>query len=165
MSKCKPQNLCRRGDGQFGTPFAYTFEGKEHGMESVFDDGFFLPVAANLIAGDTIRIMQIEKPVPTKPETWRVAAFAEVLVTFNDRKTIETVVTQKPAALTAPEPEQAASEVFEQENYVSGSGEVKWNPGIKKHEVIVDGEPVFASKDKEEAQAVCRGDQPIPAAA
>ena len=43
--------------------------------------------------------------------------------------------------------------------YIKADGEVKWNPGKKEHEVLVDGAVVFSSADKAQALAVASGDR------
>ncbi len=40
-------------------------------------------------------------------------------------------------------------------SHVGPRPEIKWNPGKKKHEVMVDGEVVFESRDKAEALKEC----------
>ena len=47
--------------------------------------------------------------------------------------------------------------------FIRGDGEVKWNPGKKVHEVILNDAVVFASADKAEATAVALGNKSLAA--
>lgn len=47
--------------------------------------------------------------------------------------------------------------------YIKTDGILRWNPGKKVHQVIVDDKVVFESADKNEAEAVRLGNQPIAA--
>ena len=51
------------------------------------------------------------------------------------------------------------------EEFVQQDGEIKWHGPHHKYVVLVDGKQVAKGLDKEEAQAVARGDMPIPKAA
>jgi hypothetical protein len=157
MEKAKPHKLERSGDGQFGTVWNYSGVNK---IEEAFVEGFFDPVVNNLIPGDSIRVVELNKEIVTAYCEFMVVA-KEKLQVFCRPMTKEVVRFEAPASRTP----KVHAPVYVEEakpQFIKGSGEVKWNPGKMKHSVLVDGKEVAAFKDKGEAESVARGDLPLP---
>lgn len=131
-------------------------------IEEMLQPEFYLPVRNNLRVGDTIRVVQT-----VAGENTRVLAWAEAMVVDADAKAVDLRILSGPTKIPLPKPAEgsAAPADGQPDKFVGGNGEVKWNAGRKMHEVVVGGETVFASRDKDLCTAVARGDTPIPAAA
>ena len=149
----RPHKLMISGDGQFGTTHVYRCD--HCPIEAALKDGFFRSLRGNVLPGDEIKVIEIQND--------RVTATWECIVIDRTPLDVQIAPTRgpiqrfdnKPLARPMPEVEIVPLE------YIKGSGTVKWNPGKKKHEVLVDGQVVGAFKDKGEAQSYARGDAPL----
>lgn len=145
------------------SPFCRTFcYWADHPLKEMLAEGYFLTVASSLMAGDRIKAVQITN---NDPRQGRVLAYAElqVVAVSTEERTIDV----RPLQI-ADFPEQKAPEPEPEEKapaFTPADGEVKWNPGKKRHEVVAMGSVVGWSKDKAEAEAMARGDVPLNAEA
>lgn len=156
----RPQNFMMMGDGQFATQHVYKFEKGMH-IETAMQKGFFNMFYDNLMAGDMIRCIELKED--------RVIAKADFMVIEKTKGVPREIIvmpdkgTYMNAVYTYPEKKKLETEKPEEDRdeFIKGSGEVKWNPGVRRHQVILDGEVVAESKDKSEAAAMARGDIPL----
>lgn len=160
---CKPQDLCMTD----AMPFQQRHECRTTlPLTDALTDRFFNNVRANLRAGDSIAICQYEA-APGNHHKAKLVAFAEVRVSEIAPDAVKLFVTRAPV--------DVAGQVFAAEGddtiqgggvrYVTGNGLVRWNPGSKSYDIVVDGKVVVSGiprERKEWAQAVARGDEPLP---
>ena len=154
--KAKAHKLERAGDGQFGTNWSYVCGA--HPIEESVKDGFFDEIRDNLVVGDTIRVIEIQKEVVTGVIDFMVVAKAKT--TVNCRPMSEGIIRFK--AIEARKDKVAPPVYVEPEKFIEGSGTVAWNPGMKRYVVSVGDKKIVSVKDKEEAEAIARGDKPLP---
>lgn len=160
---CNPQDLCMAD----AMPFQQHFECRTQRplAEVVADPLYFNNVRSNLRAGDHISICRYEGE-PGAHHDARVVEFCEVRVVSTKRGDNVVVTVVRPIVeIAADGAAVEAAKPNEFKRYISGSGEVRWNPGRKAYEIVVDGAVVVAGisrERKEWAQAVARGDEPLP---
>lgn len=151
--KCLTHKLERIGDGQFGTAWSYKCDHDK--LEECFKDDFFSSAIGNLMAGDTIRVVEFQMN--------KVTAFCELMViSIRDKNIICRPVQNHIVRFQEKEPEKLIKPKETDEEFIHGDGEVKWNLGRQRHVVTVAGVEVASSRNKEEAQAIARGDKPLP---
>lgn len=161
---CKPQDLCMTD----AMPFQQRHECRTTlPLADVLTDRFFNNVRANLRAGDSIAICQYEA-APGNHHKAKLVAFCEVRVSEIAADAVKLFVTKAPVVVTGALYGEAGDDTIEggSVRYVKGSGQVRWNPGSKAYDIVVDGKVVVAGiprERKEWAQAVARGDEPLPA--
>jgi len=160
MIKAKTNNLNKPEDGNYGKQFNYIC--KDHDINTCFQPGFFDTLTGNFMAGDSIRCMKIVKE--------RIVAMCdgvvlEVCVNGNVRNVdfipIGDIITFSEGRNIQPEKEKAPAAPI----YIKEDGTVKWNLGRKVYQVVVKGEVVYETPEKQLAQQIARGDQPVPVAA
>lgn len=155
--KAMPHKMHQSGDGQFNTTWAYTCD--QHGLEEVFKEGFFSTVRDRLLPGDMVRIME------KKDE--RILSYCETLVLYKTEKMVylqpisevkrfDSFFTHIDNMNKPKEPEPV-----QEEKYIPTDGVVKWNPGKKKYDVLVDGACVASVANKEEAQSIAKGESAL----
>jgi hypothetical protein len=149
--RAKGANLHKPADGQFGMNWAY--EANHCPAEEIFAPGFFNAQRGNMRTGDSVRAIRIVDG--------HVREVAEGIVLHVDAKDV-IVAKGFVVSFDPPETKETEGKEAKGEGFVQGSGEVKWNAGKKVHEVHVEGAVVFATKDKDLAQSVARGDVPVP---
>jgi hypothetical protein len=156
MLKAKSHKLNKPEDGNFGKVWNYICE--HHELTECFNPGFFNTLGANLMAGDTIRMMEIKNG--------RVLALYEgIILEVQITKTGHNVVfhplseniVRFPEAKPKVEKEEALPPEF-----ISGTGSVIWNLGKRAYVISVNGKPVCEVENKQEAYAIARGDKPLP---
>jgi hypothetical protein len=155
----KHQHLTNPQDGTTGKVFTYTCD---HNLSECLKDGYFDTLRSNLLPGDSIRLVQ--KDTLAELRKARVLAVLDAMV----------VAIEAPHVFVRPCGERwtfkfgsatEAASAQSDERYVEETGEVKWNPGTKTHDVIVKGEVVAKLTDKETAHRIAHGDAPLPVAA
>ena len=161
MIKARTNNLNKPEDGNYGKNFNYIC--KDHDVKTCFKPGFFDTLTGNFMAGDTIRCLKIEKE--------RVLAMCDGVVletrvngnvrTVDFRATSDVVDFSESLSLEEPEEEDTP----DAPKYIKEDGTVKWNLGRKVYQVVVKGEVVYETPEKQLAQQIARGDQPVPVAA
>ena len=122
----------------------------------VMTPDFFMSVRSRLDAGDEIRVCQVIDG--------RVRRIADLLVVQVHASKVETMILRDvdvPAAVAdpdAPEPAKLAPAP----QYIRGDGEVKWNLGLQKYQILLGAEIVAAVRDKDLAYRIAQGDDPLP---
>lgn len=151
--KALAHKLERIGDGQFGTAWSYKCDHML--IEDSFKEGFYNNISGNLLPGDTINVVEFKQS--------SVSAVCEFIVVSKlDSTVVCRPLTDHIKRFTEKEPKAANEEANHGDEYIKGDGEVHWNLGRKRHVVTVDGKEVASLKDKDEALAIARGDNPIP---
>ncbi len=155
--KAKHNKLNKPEDGNFGKLWNYICD--QHGVAECFEEGFFDPMSGNLMAGDIIRILEIQ--------TNRIRSMSEGIVLevvkTKQRDSVDffplsTKILKFPLkTYDAPaEDEEVPAE------YIKGTGTVKYNPGKKAYMISCDGKVVSQCANSERAHGIARGDFPIP---
>lgn len=162
---CKPTDLCMTE----AMPFQQRHECRTTlPLADVLTDRFFNNVRANLRAGDSISICQYEA-APGNHHKAKMIAFCEVRVTEVTQEAVKLFVTKAPVSVAAGQVYGETGDDTVQGGgvrYIEGDGQVRWNPGSKAYDIVVNGKVVVAGipRDRKEwAQAVARGDEPLPA--
>lgn len=150
------------------TPFQSHYEARTTlPLVDVLNERFFNHVRDNLRVGDEIAICRYDKIANNHNDT-RLVEFCTVRVHEKHAGGVKLFVVQAPIDVAASYAE-AGDDTIEggAENYISGNGEVKWNPGRKCYELLCDGKVILTDiprENKERAQQMARGDIPLPAA-
>lgn len=154
--RAKPQSFALAEPTPFCRTFCYW---SDHPLDAMQSEGYFLPVCAQVMAGDRIKAVQSSTP---DPRQGRVLAYAELLVVAVDT-TARTLDLRVLATATFPEEPAEETEAPEAaERYVaSDRAKVAWNVGKRRHEVIEAGAVVGASEQRDVAEAMARGDVPL----
>lgn len=158
--RAKTPDLCMSDAMPFQQHFEYR---TQLPLSEIINERFFLPCGASLRPGDRISLVRYDGPV-TAHHMARVIEFAAVRVVAKSSKALELMPEGEITKVPKPEAEPA-SPAEPREEYVKAQGEVRWNPGKRLHEVVVSGEAVCGTPDKDLALAIARGDEPIAAAA
>ena len=153
MMRAVPARFWLEADAQLGKHHTYS---THLDLERVMDPDFFMSVRSRLRAGDEIRVCQVIDD--------RVQRIADLLVVQVHARGIETMAIRDvavPGALADPDaPAAVASAPAPQ--YIRGDGEVKWNLGLRKWQVLLGNEIVAAVLDKDRAYRIAQGDDPLP---
>tara|TARA_R110000803_G_scaffold95011_2_gene162762 strand:+ start:113 stop:595 length:483 start_codon:yes stop_codon:yes gene_type:complete len=160
MIKARTNNLNKPEDGNYGKNFNYIC--KDHGVSTCFQPGFFDTLTGNFMAGDTIRCLKIVKE--------RVSAMCDGIVletkVNGNVRTVDFRATGDVVEFSeTPFIEVEEEKIPDAPKYIKEDGTSKWNPGRKAYQVIVNGEVVYETPEKQLAQQIARGDQPVPVAA
>lgn len=156
--RVKPQNMYMCEATSFGQRWTCATTDP---LIAALTDEYFLPMRSQLYAGDEIRVCEVTS---MDRHTARVLRWVDLLVVEAAMDRVETmpigdvrdVPEAAPQATAASEPD---------ERYITGDGEVRWNLGKKVHEVVLAGEVIASSPDKDEACRIARGELPLPQAA
>ena len=158
MLKARTNKLNKPEDGNFGKVWNYICD--QHEIKECFTEGFFNPVGGNLMAGDTVRMMEIRQN--------RIMAICDgiILEVKNDATgynvefhPLSTKISNFPRPKVKKEkPKDEAPPEF-----ILGTGLVEWNLGKRAYTIFANGKPVCEVENKAEAHAIARGDKPIPA--
>lgn len=152
MFTIKPHQIERVGDGQFGTHWSYKCA--LHKIEECYKEGFFDQASGNLVPGDTVIILEMAKDVVTSTSSFMIVA-------KNGRTVVARPLSMHITRFHMKREEEPTPEKEKREEFIKGSGEVKWNPGKKTHEVLINEKVVESFKNKDEAIAFARGDSPV----
>ncbi len=164
--KAKTHNLNKPEDGNYGKSFNYIC--KDHDVQTCFEEGFFDTLAGNFMAGDSIRCLKIKKE--------RISELCEGIVLFvniegNNRQVdfrpLVNKITTFPERNYLHEHKQdlkttEAHELESREEYIKEDGVAKWNPKKKVYEIFQGDIIIHATRDKTQADAIARGDKPVP---
>ena len=160
---CSPQDLCMAES----MPWQQHFECRTlHPLADVLNERFFHNVRSNLRPGDSIAICRFDR-APSSQGTGRLVEFCEVRIVGRTDAGVELYIVREPVAIGAEaDPAALTKAPVPDVRYITGSGEVRWNPGRKSYDIVCDGRLILSSiprERKEWAQAVARGDEPLPA--
>jgi len=127
--------------------------------ESATKKAFFDTMSGNLMAGDTIRILELRDN--------RVRSMAEgiVLEVIRNKQADKVEffpLTSKVLKFPIKTFEKPNKEDKVPAEFIQGEGTVEYNPGKKSYMILCDGKIVSQCANKERAHAVARGDFPIP---
>jgi|TARA_R110000744_G_scaffold375956_2_gene489842 hypothetical protein len=157
MIKAKAHRLNKPEDGNFGKIWNYICD--QHEIKECFTEGFFSTMGGNLMAGDTVRMIEIRKN--------RIISLCEGIVLEVTKNTTGYKVEFHPLSEkikrfplgegVKEKPSTEPAPVF-----ISGTGLVEWNLGKRTYVITADGKPVCEIDNKAEAHAVARGDKPLP---
>jgi hypothetical protein len=155
--KAKHSKLNKPEDGNFGKIWNYICD--QHDVKECYQEGFFDTMVGNLMAGDTIRILEVRDK--------RVRSMAEGIVLEVIRgKQVDKVEFFPLASKVLKFPIKTFEEPNKEDEvpaeYIQGEGTVEYNPGKKAYMILCDGKIVSQCANKERAHAVARGDFPIP---
>ena len=158
--KARANKLNKPEDGNFGKTWNYICD--QHSIKECFAPGFFNTIGGNLMAGDQIRMIRMYSDK-------RVAGLCDgIVLEVKDSKhgwevefrPLQTDIVD----FGPPKHEPRETPKAEGPEYIKGEGRVEWNFGKKSYTVFEDGKEVYQTSKKAEANAVARGDQPIPVA-
>jgi len=156
--KAKQNNLIQSADGNFGT--AYTYRGESgQKIEQFLVKDFFDAVKTRLTPADTIRVMEMTNGKVT-------ASILLVVLSRGPEPKMELDIrpydSDKILRYTESKDEQVdPPEDLENIVYISGTGQVERNKeGV--YQVKCDGKVIYETEKKGLAQAIARGDTPIP---
>lgn len=147
LSLVNASPFCSQHEYRTALPLSLILEGRQ----------FFAPVVNNLRPGDEVGLVRFHDRNwlrVTEVAVTRVVA-ASVKEKWVELRLIGEIEIIPLAADAPPPPRQP-------ERYVQGNGTVKWNVGTKQYDVIVAGQPIFATADKTHAEAIANGSVPIP---
>jgi hypothetical protein len=159
--KAKTHNLNKPEDGNYGKTFNYIC--KDHDVQTCFVPGFFSTLAGNFMAGDSIRCMKIVKE--------RITHLCEGIVLTVDIDGNKRTVDFRPITpkiITFPEENylqarpQEMQEGEAREEFIKNDGVVKRNQKNKNYDVYMNDIVVCSTTNKTAADAIARGDRPIP---
>ena len=160
MIKAKAHRLNKPEDGNFGKFWNYICD--QHEIKECFKEGFFNSMGGNLMAGDTVRMIEIRQN--------RIISLCEgIVLEVTKNKTgyqvefhaLSEAIKRFPQGKIKTETSAAAPPL----EFISGTGSVEWNLGKRAYIITADGKPVCEIENKAEAHAVARGDKPIPVTA
>jgi len=144
--------LNKASDGQFGTQWAYKLE-DGHSIEEALAPMFFSNVRDNMLVGDIINLVLMKENCIVK--------YAEVIVVKKTAYDIMVKMTHEREFEFDTSEKKVNKNVEPIEEFIKGDGTVVWNPGRRRFDVVVDGNVVAWSADKQMAQSIARGDAPI----
>jgi|TARA_R110000803_G_scaffold137219_4_gene204219 hypothetical protein len=155
--KAKHNKLNKPEDGNFGKVWNYICD--QHDVKECYQVGFFDPLAGNLMAGDTIRILEVRDN--------RVRAMTEgIVLEILRTKQADTVEFFPLISKVIKFPVRTFKEPNKEEQvpatYIQGAGTVEYNIGKKAYMILCDGKIISQCVNKERAHAVARGDFPVP---
>jgi hypothetical protein len=161
MSDVKAQNhkLAKTEDGAFGKTWSYHCD--THPIEYALQPGFFKPMLSNFMAGDTIRIIETRKNVVTATVDCMVLEMTPSDVVFAQAGKIRRFKGQSAAPTIKKNPDEPDV------RYIQGVGALEQDKKTGEYIVKEDGKEVarFPKEEKGKANAMIRGDIPVPAAA
>jgi hypothetical protein len=146
--RANPERLFRLADGltQGYDIFVYRTDDP---VAAILAPGYFMRLHNRVSRDDLIQVRAREG------ETLRIGTLAVLKVAFHE----VVVGVFEPFKEIVPIADETATAA---RNVLKSGGKVIWNPGNRRHEVILGTEVVFATADKELAAAVARGAVPVP---
>jgi len=152
------------------TPFQSHYEARTTlPLAEILNDRFFNHVRDNLRVGDEIAICRYDRIAGSQQDT-RLLEFCTARVSEKSADGVKLFVVQAPIDVAAAEAEAELAKPggpgLLGPRYIEGNGEVRWNPGRKCYEIMLNGTAIVTDipRDaKEKAQQMARGDIPLPA--
>jgi hypothetical protein len=155
--KAKHNKLNKPEDGNFGKMWNYICD--QHDVKECYQEGFFDPLAGNLMAGDTIRILEVrDKRIFSMAD----GIVLEVIHTNRLDKVEFFPLSSKVLKFPVRNFKEPAKEYEAPTEYIQGTGAVEYNPGKKTYNILCEGKIISECVNKERAHAIARGDFPIP---
>jgi len=155
--KAKAHKLNKPEDGNRGKIYNYLCD--QHDIEVCFRPGFLDTLFGNFLIGDEICFLHVEEEVLV------ATCSARVLFIDSDPKAqikIKIAPSSELRRFNVKEEEKEPVEEEPKEEYIKKDGVAIYNKKRRKYEVFMDDEIVYASQNKTHAEAVARGDKPIP---
>lgn len=157
--KAKQNNLIQGADGNFGTTYTYRGENGQK-IEQFLEEGFFETVKTRLAPADTLRIVEMHNKKVT-------ASILMIIISRGPEPKMELDIRpyDSDRILRYNESEDKATplpEPVEDLVYISGTGQVERDQNTKLYSVKCDGKVIYETMKKGLAQAIARGDTPIP---
>jgi len=147
--------LIRRGDGQFGNDWSYIID--DHKIELCFEDNFFRPVRDNFLPGDTVRLIEMVNG--------RVTALCDIIILSKTADDIESGLVSGTLVRYTEKQKKAdklPKDVYDGPEYIKGDGKVDYIMNQNLYCISVKGHIVAKVRDEDEANAIARGDMPLP---
>ena len=157
MIKAKAHRLNKPEDGNFGKVWNYICD--QHEIKECYNKGFFNTMGGNLMAGDTVRMIEIRNNRILSLSEGIVLEVTKSKIGFDvEFYPLDKQIIRFPQGEAAKEKAPAAASP----EFISGTGSVEWNLGKRTYVITADGKTVCEIDNKAEAHAIARGDQPIP---
>ena len=162
--KAHGRKLVKSSDGNDGTPWSYLCD---NGLpiEQCLVPNYFSPLKDMLLPGDTIEILQIK--LTGKVREIQAACRAIVVSRSETKPEIDVQMYNKKEGIPRYTPHGVVKEEKPQTplspiNFITGSGYVERDENTKVYSVLCNKEVVYETMKKALAQAIARGDTPIP---
>ena len=162
--KAKGNNLIKSSDGNFGTLYCYRCDGNRN-IEDTLKKGFFDSVRSRLGAGDLISAVEIKKTEDGKDEVVTASVTLVVVSRTGDKMELDVrpyegskIYRYDPKEHKGEEPEP----LQEGPRYVNGDGQVEKDLVSGEYTVKCGGKIEYSTDNQAEANAIARGDIPIP---
>lgn len=162
--KAHGRKLVKSSDGNDGTPWSYLCD---NGLpiEQCFVPNYFSTLKDMLLPGDTIEILQIK--LNGKVREIQAACKAIVISRSETAREIDVQMYDPKTGIHRYTPygvveEEKPQEPFVPVEFITGSGRVERDENTKIYTVYCDKEVVYETMKKGLAQAISRGDTPIP---
>lgn len=160
MFKARTHNLIRSTDGNYGTHWTYLCD---NGMDikECFEPNFFSTLKSNLLAGDTIRVIEMTgKRGPVK------AACLGIVISVHESLPEVIFKPYDDAGIhyykDDSSPEEKEDPYQLPPKFIEGSGQVEKDENSGMYVVKCDGKIICETEKKGLAMAISRGDTPIP---
>ena len=154
--RAKASDLCMSEAMPFQQQFQYR---TTLPLKDVVHEKFFLPVAANLRAGDQIRMVSYDRPAGGS-----VLELVDVIVIEKKPDAVVVVPLEEARAIEPRRDEKEDAPVTPRDRYVSGDASAVWNVGKRAYDIKISGEVVATEADADKARRMARGDIPLPEA-
>jgi len=156
MLKVVATKLCKRGDGQDGTPWQYTVG---YPVEECLSEGYFNPAVSNFLAGDEVRVVRKEKGYITE--------ILDVIVTKREQNPALVVVAAMGEVIRIPLPKVETDEPAApvDEVYVPEDCTAQFKGPVRMWEIVGTSGTIYSTgiEDGDEAKSIARGDLAVPA--
>lgn len=163
--KAHGRKLVKSSDGNDGTPWSYLCD---NGLpiEQCFVPNYFSTLKDLLLPGDTIEILQI-KLIKGKVREIQAACKAIVISRSENAREIDVQMYDPKDGIHRYTPYGVVEEEIPEEPlvpimYIEGSGRVERDEKTKIYTVYCNKDMIYQTMKKSLAQAISRGDVPIP---